>query len=169
MLLESFTSISQSHEQETIHDFKHFRGSFAIGQTYIPEASFGNAKFVVVPVLALDLQYWITPKWGVGLKNDIEIANYLVEGSNNGSEIIRENPIIISTPLFFSPWENHFTFIMGPGIELEQHANFYIFRAGIGSEFDVGNHWDFAPEIIYDLKDGHINTLTIAIAVGKSF
>ena len=32
-----------------------------------------------------------------------------------------------------------------------------------------GNHWDFAPEISYNLKDGHINSLTLAIGVGKRF
>jgi len=40
---------------------------------------------------------------------------------------------------------------------------------GVGYEFELPGHWDFAPELVYDLKDGHINALTIAIGVGKRF
>jgi hypothetical protein len=42
-------------------------------------------------------------------------------------------------------------------------------RLGVGSEFELGNHLDFLPELIYDLKNGHINTLTLALGVGKRF
>jgi len=39
----------------------------------------------------------------------------------------------------------------------------------VGSEFEIGNDWDFSPELIYDLKDSHINSLTLALGVGKRF
>ena len=165
----SFFSNAQSHDPEEEHSFKHFRISGAIGQTYIPEATSGNAAFVVVPTLGLDLQYWFKPRWGIGLKNDIELANYLVDDKDGNSAVIRNNPVIIALPALFSPWESNFTFILGPGLEIESHENFFIFRAGVGSEFEIGNHWDFAPEIIYDLKNGHINTISFAIGVGKRF
>jgi len=103
---------------------------------------------------------------GLSLKNDIEIAKYTIDNSADPSDDIeRINPVIISIPVLFSPWENGLTFLLGSGIELEGHQNFSVFRFGLGYEFEVGNHWDFA----YDLKDGHINALTIAIGVGKRF
>ena len=168
MVLLTTKAQCQTHDAEPTHEFKHFRGAFALGQAYIPEARLGDAKFVVIPTLGLDIQYWISNRWGIALKNDLEIANYIVE-NEDGTAIVRDNPIIIALPMLFSPWDNQFTFILGPGIELETHENFFVFRAGIGSEFEVGNHWDFAPEIIYDLKDGHINSITFAIGVGKRF
>ncbi len=168
-LLISFTVLGQSHDATVKHEFKNFRIAANLGHTYIPSATFGNDRdFVAIPVLGLDFQYWFNPKWGLALKNDIEIANYVVDDKENGA-VIRNNPVIMALPVLFSPWDNQFTFILGPGIELESHENFFVFRAGVGSEFEVGNHWDFAPEIIYDLKDGHINSLTIAIGVGKKF
>ena len=168
-LLLSFTVFGQSHDTTAEHEFKNFRIAVNLGHAHIPSASFGKDRnFAVVPVWGFDFQYWFNPKWGLALKNDIEIANYVVDDENNGA-IIRNNPVIIALPVLFSPWDNQFTFIIGPGIELESHENFFVFRAGIGSEFEVGNHWDFAPEIIYDLKDGHINSFTIAIGVGKKF
>lgn len=162
---------SQSHTEEESHEFKHFRVSAAIGHAYIPEAKTESDTFLLIPTFGLDLQYWFNPKWGIALKNDIEIADYIVEGNDGeNNEIAREYPIIVALPVLFSPWEDRgFNFILGPGIEFEDHEDFFVLRVGVGSEFEIGNHWDFAPEIIYDLKDGHINSLTLAIGIGKRF
>lgn len=161
----------QEHEKNEAHEFKHFRVAAALGHAYIPEAKSESGNFVVIPTFGLDIQYWFSHKWGIALKNDIEIADYLVESNNgNNNELVREYPIIVALPVLFSPWEGRgFNFILGPGIEFEEHENFHVLRMGVGSEFEIGNHWDFAPEIIYDLKDGHINSLTVAIGVGKRF
>ena len=169
-LISSSSLIAQEHsehEENTHHEFKHFRAAFALGQAYIPEADLDNGKFAVLPTLGLELQYWINKKWGLALKSDIEIAHYSIE--DDGVTIHRENPLIIALPVLFSPWGNGFSFILGPGIELEGNENFSIFRVGAGYEFEIGNHWDFAPEAIYDLKNGHVNSLTIAIGIGKRF
>jgi len=60
-------------------------------------------------------------------------------------------------------------FFAGAGIELEQHQNFSVLRFGVGYDLHLGHHWDVAPEIVYDLKDGHINSFTMAFGVGKTF
>ena len=167
------TIFAQSHDvtHAAEHEFKKFRVAVNLGHAYIPGASFGiDDNYVAIPVWGLDFQYWFNPKWGLALKNDIEIAKYTISNSDDHSDDIdRINPVIISLPVLFSPWDNGLTFLMGPGIELEGHQNFSVFRFGLGYEFEVGNHWDFAPEIVYDIKDGHINSLTIAIGVGKRF
>lgn len=164
-------SAQEKHSKESHeHEFKKFRVAFAIGHGYIPSASSGGKDFLIIPVMGLDIQYWFNERWGLALKNDIEISNYIVDDKNDASNfVVRENPVIVSLPLLFSPWNKELTFIVGPGIEFEEHENFSIFRVGIGYEFEFGNHWDFAPEFIYDLKDGHINALTVAFGVGKRF
>jgi hypothetical protein len=163
----------QSHDtaHNDGHEFKKFRMAVNLGHAYIPSASFGNDRdFAVIPVWGLDFQYWFNPKWGLALKNDIEIAKYTINNSDDhADDLERTNPIIISLPILYSPWNNGLTFLLGPGIELEGHQNFSVFRFGLGYEFEFGNHWDFAPEFVYDLKDGHINSLTIAIGIGKRF
>lgn len=161
----------QEHEIDNHHEFKHFRLSALLGHAYIPEAKSETDEFVAIPTFGFDIQYWFNHKWGVALKNDLEIANYLVEAKDSGSSaIVRQYPVIIALPILYSPWERtHFTFILGPGIEIAHGANFSVIRMGVGSEFKIGNDWDFSPELIYDLKDGHINSLTLAVGVGKRF
>ena len=163
---------AQSHDvsHDSEHEFKKFRIAVNLGHAYIPTASVPDNNYLIIPVWGLDFQYWFNPKWGLALKNDIEIAKYTIDNSDDHSDDLeRDNPIIVSLPVLFSPWDNDLTFLFGPGIELEGHKNFSIFRFGIGYEFEIGKHWDFAPEFVYDLKDGHINSLTIAIGIGRRF
>ena len=111
------------------HEFRSFRIAVNLGHGYIPSATTADNKFLVLPVWGLDFQYWFNPKWGIALKNDVEIANYFIEVTGNSSENLeRENPVIISLPLLFSPWDNHLTFLVGPGIELDSGHNFPIRR-----------------------------------------
>ncbi len=161
-------AIAQNEHEDAHHDFKHFRVAALIGHAFSPEANTDTSSFLLIPTYGLDIQYWFNHKWGIALKNDLEIAEYSVEDSSKNIE--RQFPFIMALPVLFSPWErSHFTFIAGPGIEIESHKNFSVMRLGVGSEFEIGNHWDFSPEIIYDLKNGHINTLTLALGVGKRF
>ena len=125
---------------------------------------------LIIPIWGLDFQFWFNKKLGLALKNDIEIAQYvLTESDDSGEAQLRENPLIISLPLYYSPWEGGLTFFTGPGIELEEDHNFWVYRFGLGYEFELPGHWDFAPEFVYDLKNGNINSFTIAIGVGKRF
>lgn len=159
---------AQVDVNEDHHGFKHFRVSALMGQAFSPEAKTETSSFLLIPTFGVDIQYWFNHTWGIALKNDLEIAIYSVEESSKNIE--REYPFIMAVPVLFSPWENnHFTFILGPGIELESHQNFSVLRVGVGSEFEIGNHWDFSPELIYDLKNGRINSLTLALGVGKRF
>jgi outer membrane protein with beta-barrel domain len=165
----SFGFISAQEEYES-EEFKHFRVAFGIGQGYISQADSKNSKFLIIPTIGLDLQYWFNQKWGIALKSDLEITNYLVEKEHEtGDQIERENPFIITLPVLFSPWENGWSFLVGPGIESEKKENFSILRLGVGHEFEIANEWDFAPEFFYDLKDGSISAFTVAIGVGKRF
>jgi len=164
--------VGQSHDDHghDAHEFKHFRVALNLAHAYIPSASSEENTFIIIPVWGLDFQYWFNEHWGLGLKNDIEIAKYTLTGSDESSgNELRENPFIISLPVYYSPWDGGLTFYTGPGIELEDDHNFWVYRLGIGYEFHLPGHWDFAPEFVYDLKDGTHNSFTIAIGVGKRF
>lgn len=162
----------QNHEEHITeeHEFKHFRAAIAIGHGHIPTASKENSGFLVLPTWGFDLQYWFNEKWAFGFKGDLEIANYIIEDKEGENQLERENPIILTTPVFYSPWENNgWEFFMGPGVELEGEHNFFVWRTGVAYEFHLGKGWDFAPEVIYDLKGGYVNSFTIAFGVGKKF
>lgn len=173
LILMVTVSYSQSHMDEyhaETEEFKHFRVAMNIGHGYIPSASKENNTAVVLPTWGLDLEYWFTEKWGMGFKGDVEIANYIIEREGEEEHIEREKPLILTTTAFIKPWEtNGFIFFAGPGIEIEKEENFFVTRLGVAYEMHLPHHWDVAPEFIYDLKSGFVNSYTIAIGIGKRF
>ena len=173
LVLASSQVMGQTHDDSTLeegHEFKKLRIAINLAHAYIPKATAESEGVLIIPVYGLDLMFRFTPQWALGLKNDIEIAHYVLpETDESGEEHLRKNPLIISMPVYYTPKGHGLTLFSGPGIELEDHHNFWIWRFGIGYEIELPGHWDFAPEFVYDLKDGAFNSFTIALAIGKSF
>lgn len=63
------------------HDFKHHRIALIIGHGHVfgAENIDSGKNIVTIPTWGFDYQYWINPKFGLGLKSDIEIMDYLIE------------------------------------------------------------------------------------------
>lgn len=177
LLFLNLKTYSQEHSLVVGHDvdvhstnneFKHFRIAATMGHGYIPSATTSDTKLVVLPTWGLDVQYWFNTRLAVGFKSDIELASYFVD-VNSEETLIRENPVILSLPIFYSPYGKDLVFLLGPGVELEGHEDFFVFRMGVGYELHLARGWDFTPEFVYDLKDGHINALTLSVGIGKKF
>lgn len=173
--LFSYASLfGQEHDEPTEHDsetheFKHHRIAVIIGHGHVfgaEDVNNGNS-IVTIPTWGLDYQYWIKRKFGVGLKSDIEIMDYAVTLKDQ-TLVERTSPIIVSTLFLYNPTKGWNVFA-GPGIEFEESHNLFILRAGMGYEFKLPGHWDFAPEFVFDLKEGHIGSFTWGIGVGKRF
>lgn len=159
--------IADDIESET-EPLKHHRISLIIGHGHVFGAeTTSGGNIVTIPTWGIDYSYWINHNFGVGLKSDIEIINYVVENSEE-EFIERNNPVIVSI-IFLYHTRRGWNFLTGPGIEFEEHENLFIYRVGAGYEFHFANHWDFAPEIIFDIKEGYIGSFTWGIGVGKSF
>lgn len=169
----TFMSVNgQDHDghDDDKHEFKHFRIAMSIGHGYIPTATKQDASFLVLPTWGVDFQYWRNEKWAIGFKGDLEIANYIIDDKDNENQLERESPLILTTPIFYSPWEeNGVVFLMGPGVELEGDHDFFVVRMGVGYEMHLPRNWDVAPEVIYDLKGGYVNSFTLAIGIGRRF
>ena len=157
------------HRTGESHEFKRHRIALIIGHGHVFGAeNIDNKKNIItIPTWGLDYQYWVNPKFGCGLKSDMEIMEYLVK-TDNGTLLERQNPLIISTVFLYHPARG-WNFLIGPGIEFEEEHNFFVVRTGVAYEFELGNHWDFSPELIFDLKNGSIGAITWGIGVGKRF
>ena len=164
LLLFSFTTIqAQDHEEQKEegsehHSFKHHRVALMMSHTHVPKAfeSADNNDAIIVPSWGLNYEYWFNHTWAVGLHNDMEIANYVIEDAD-GSELERKRPIIISIVGIFKPWKK-LELIAGIGKEFEKHHNFIVYRTGLEYEIEVGKDWDIAPSLIFDFKEDLITS-----------
>lgn len=157
---------SQEHNLEN-ESFKHFRISPVLSHTYIPTATINGNTTVIIPSLGLDLEYWITEKWGFGFHNDLELLTFEIE-QNHLLKVEKEFPIVVT---FDGLWKFYkgFVLVLGTGIEFEKNENLFIVRAGFEYEFEFRKTWDIAPTIFYDYRSNNFGTWSIGIGIGKRF
>ena len=97
----------------------------------------------------------------------MEIANYIIE-DHDGNELERETLVIMSLVGIYNPWHT-LQFVAGIGREFEHNKRFWVYRFGLEYEIEIGHHWDIAPALVLDLKEGLYNSWTLGLAVGKRF
>lgn len=142
----------------------YFRISMALAYTFLPQETHHGRENLILPTIALDLEYWLSHKWGVGLHNDLELM--IFEVKDEGSLFIeREYPVLLTLDLLFRPYAELVIFA-GPGVELEPLENYFVFRIGVEYEIPFSKHWDVAPMIFYDAREGAYNTLTLGLGMG---
>lgn len=158
------------HEEAANHNSKesYFRISMGLAHTYLPEETSDGAKNLILPSFALDIEYWISHRWGIGLHNDLELLNFEIKEDHDQIFIEREFPILITIDALWKPYKDLVLFF-GPGIELEENKNFFVFRTGAEYEIPFHSNWDLSPLIFYDMRDSAYNTLTIGLGVGYRF
>ena len=161
-----FAQHPDGHIEHSDEHFRPFRVAVLVGHTVIPAEYAG--KKVYVPSWGLDLEYWISPGWGVGLHNDVELESFVVQHSNGDEEIERHSPVVMTLDALFKPWKG-LVLQLGPGIEFERSENYAVLRAGIEYEFEFGDGWDIAPTIFYDTRFDAYQTWSFALGVGKRF
>jgi hypothetical protein len=143
----------------------HFRAAILIGHTLITPENVNTRLFV--PSWGLDLEYWPTHKFGVGLHSDIELQDFVVLDEDQ-EEIERKEPFIITLDGLYRPWKG-LVLMGGPGIEIEKNETFNLFRIGVEYEVKVSHIWDLFPTFFYDHRLDGYSTISIGLGVGAHF
>jgi hypothetical protein len=60
---------------------------------------------------------------------------------------------VLGVPFFIHPYAGWIAWL-APGAELEDGDTNFLFRAGLGYEFEIYPRWSLAPEINFDFTDG---------------
>lgn len=143
-------SESESHESGH-HAIPHSWIAFSIG--YALERK--RAKDEEAGAIGVEYGYRFSEKWGVGA---------VVEAL--GSDTIRDASVVV--PLSFHPYAGWRLF-SGPGVEFGEKHNDWMLRIGGGYEFELGNRWTLAPEVVYDVIESGKRTYILGLALGRVF
>lgn len=143
----------------------HFRAGIIIGHTIIPALE--STDYAAIPSWGLDLEYWPSTKFGIGLHNDLEIANFIVE-QNHQEFLEREYPLVLTIDALYKPGQG-LVLQAGPGVEIEANESFLLFRLGMEYEFELNHHWDIFPTFFYDVREDAYHTWSVGLGVGKRF
>lgn len=163
LLYAPFTH-AQHHEHAS---FGHLRVGLIISHTLIPTLVEGEKENLLIPSWGMDIEYWITPRWGIGLHNDIEIETFEVL-SGDHEYIERAYPLVFTLDAVWRPWRG-LVLLAGPGVELERNRNLQVMRMGAEYEIEFHQGWDVTPNFFYDARSGAFDTWSLGLGVGKRF
>ncbi len=153
-----------------VHQANHpsgFRLGGVVGYVILPTATAHGRESLILPSLGFDLEYWFSPKWGLGLHNDVELMVFEVE-TEEDLFIEREFPVLITLDALWKPWKGLVLF-GGPGVELEPTEHYWVGRVGVEYEIPIGPSWDIFPMFFHDFRKGAYDTYSFGLGVGKRF
>lgn len=162
-----FMGYSQENENEKEQDGKIHKVALVFGYTHIPSAfeEGESTKSVFVPTIGLDYFMQFAKGWKIGAVFDLELNNYLV--NFNREELEREKALVTGVLVGYE-FANHWSFLLGPGIEFEKNKNLFILRASAEYEFELDEHWGLFPSVNYDFKEEY-STWSINIGISRRF
>ena len=157
-------NIQQPHvHKENKHS--NWRVAALIGHTYFP---IDHGVHLYIPSFGLDIEYWWSNQWGVGLHNDIEIENFEVVLESLNTVVNRSYPIVSTVDVLYKPWRE-LVVLIGPGIEADHREIFSLVRFGLEYEWMITDKWDVSPSIFYDTRFDAFDSWSIALGFGRHF
>lgn len=170
LLLPFLINAQEEHENHNRHsDFKHWRVAAAMSQSYVPslhlEEEETTAQFI--PTNGIEIQYFFNHKFSAKWINEIEFLSYTVIDAN-GERRERENAFLSAIVLGYEVYE-HLGIFAGGGYEFEKNEDLWVVRAGAEYAFELPNHWDITPAIMFDYKAESHTAYTFSLTIGKRF
>ena len=152
----------QSHDNE----FRKFKISLAFAQTYIPSHHLHeeSESSQLIATNGLDLQYNFNHKWFAKWTNEMEFLSYNLK-NDEGEKRVRENAFLSIVTVGYEFYDR-LALIAGAGYEFEKTKDLWVTRLGLEYSFTIGNHWELAPELLYDIKESSHTALTWGFAIG---
>ena len=147
----------------------HWKLGLSILHAYVPAGSQGayNEALLLVPAVGIELLYNVNARWGIIWTNEVTMQSYVVNNEKEDN-LLREFPYVSALVVNYHLW-NRFYINAGPGIEIEKHQNFVIFRFGLEYELLVADGWDVAPAIHYETKQGKFGTVYVGITLARRY
>ena len=159
-------AIGQEGPHETQEKHKKHLVSVSVGSAFIPLATnIGNAEArgLFAPTVGLDYFYRFHSTWEIGVRTNLELDHYVIVDN----QLERENALMF-TLLGKYNITNYWSVFAGGGIELEQHDNLAVLRAGLQYAILLKKNWVITPRFYLDFKE-NFDTWSFTVSFGKSF
>lgn len=128
----------------------------------------GNKQFTTVPSIAIDYNFWIAPKFAVGVHTDFLNENFYVETEDEGDIIERERPIAPALMGTYKPGE-HWSFGLGLGGEFAKGDDYFVTRFAIEYGVEIRNGWEVLGSLTQDFRAKAYNVTSLGIGIEKRF
>jgi len=127
----------------------------------------GKTERIAFPSFTFDYNFVFSPKWRVGLHNDVILQDFIVE-NKDGNELERSEPFATVLVGGYKPGK-HFTFEAGMGYELAKEEDLFLTRIGTEYSLELPREWELVANVVYDMKWNAYDSFTFGVGVSKSF
>jgi hypothetical protein len=163
LLLNASPLLAQEKEGEEFNP--RIRGAIMMANSHIPKAFEDGTRVSIIPTWGFDIDYFFHSRWSVAFQGDIKLQSFEIEEKNNVS-LERDFPIALATVIHYHALR-HWSFYVGPGVELEQNENLFLMRLGTEYSFEITENFEIALNLIWENKDEVYDTWTFGIAFNK--
>lgn len=144
-----------------------FHIAFVISHTYLPESTVNGVETLALPSFGLDIEYWFSDRYGIGLHNDLELLTFEIKEGED-AVITRNYPLLLTIDFLWRPM-THWGVFLGPGAEFETEEDFVVFRIGTEYDLSVSDRISVNPIAFYDFRFGAYNSFSIGIGLSYKF
>ncbi|MFY1047564.1 hypothetical protein [Chryseobacterium sp. GP-SGM7] len=130
-----------------------------------------NKKNFSAPTLGINLNYWITQKWSLGLHSDLIFENFVIEennGSREKSYLEREYPLSINAVVIYKPLKS-LGIMGGAGKEFSKSKNLTMIVVGLEYFYELSKKWEIGLSVTYEMKLKSYDTLMIGLGITRFF
>ena len=170
-----FTVINLSFSQEVENKNESFKPYHSISalltHTMIKDGIRDDrTEWIAFPSFAFDYNFVFSPKWRLGLHNDMIFEDFIVETNSEGEkkELERSEPIATVLVGGFKPGK-HFTFEAGVGYEFSKEEHLFLTRIGAEYSLELPKEWELIANLVYDVKWNAYDSFAFGVGVSKSF
>jgi hypothetical protein len=164
MCLLLYAGVSLAQENEDAEQKPKIRGAIMMANSHVPKSFEGNKKVAIIPTWGVDVDYFFHPRWSAAMQADIMLQDFEVKVEDQ--ELERNMPVALVGVIHYHALR-HWSFYMGPGVELEKSENLFLVRAGSEYSYEISKDFEIALNLIYENKEEVYDTWTFGIAFNK--
>lgn len=127
-----------------------------------------SSTLLVVPVIELNYDHFVTPKWGIGIHTNVLLQQFKVVFHNSDLVVERINPIGLNALAIYKPY-HRLSFFGGYGLEFEQNKNLQLIKLGVDYSITLPMRWEVVLFSAFDYRLSSYGSFTLGVGFSKDF
>jgi hypothetical protein len=146
--------------------FKRHRLGVLGGVTWVPEGTQTETSVIFAPTIGLDYDYKFSEMFGAGVYTDFQLGSYLVETYEG--DLVERDFVFVAVGVGILEATRWLEFFAGPGVELDENANYWVIRVGTSLSPQFGGIRGGSFEAYFDIKQEYVS-LGLAFKIAARF
>lgn len=128
----------------------------------------GGKSWLVLPSWALNYDYWVSEKIGLGIHTDMILETFKVEENGSAETVERSRPIAPAAVILYKAGK-HSTFLLGTGAEFASTGTLFLNRLGYEIGWELSEKWEVGGTLAYDIRWNAYDSWTFSFGVCRVF